>query len=358
MKILIVSPRSAPLLGGVESHVQNLAKALLAQGCKVTVVTQKVKEDNLPDVKVLDGVEYLYFDAGLNSYDGVSIKLVKHVENVAKNFDIIHLQALHKPLSLWVLAKLRKLNVPVVFTPHYHGTGHTPAAVMAHKIYQPLVKKYIHYCSKVIAVSDVEKAILDEHFPQIISKTVVIPNGVIPVKTVPAFDKTKPVILSVGRLEPYKRVDEIITSLPEDTLLVIVGEGSDKERLTKLAETLEKSKNVLFTGKISDDELAKWWNTADLFVSLSEQEAFGLTLGESITVGVPSLVSNIPAHKYVAKLANSEDLVTMVDPEILLNEQMKQKLADKTVKSRRSFYSWEQAASKTIEVYSSVRRKK
>lgn len=358
MKILMVSPRSAPLHGGIESHVQNLSKEIVAKGHDVTVVTQRVKNDGLPESKIIDGVKYVYFTNSLNSYDGISSELVKYVLNNSSNFDIIHLQAIHKPLALWTLRKLKESNAKVVFTPHYHGTGHTPLAVLAHKIYQPLVRRYMGECDTVIAVSDVESSLLSQHFPNIVEKVKTVPNGIIPPVDAPAFEKSAPVILSVGRLEPYKRVDEIILNIPDNASLVIVGEGKDKERLMKLAVDAGKHDRVTFTGKISDYDLARWWNTADLFVTLSEHEAFGLSLGEAITMGVPSIVSPLPAHKYVANLAEANDIVNFYDSKTSLTKAITAVIADNSIKSRRAFYSWEQAATETLVIYQTLEGRK
>ena len=350
----MVSPRSAPLHGGIESHVQNLGKEIVHQGHEVTVVTQRVKNDGLPQAKIIDGVEYIYFNNSLNSYDGVSSKLVDYVLDNADYYDIVHLQAMHKPLALWVLRKLKKKNIKAVFTPHYHGTGHTPLAVLAHKFYQPIARRYINKCDNVIAVSDVEAELLSSHFPKISERIKVVPNGIVPPMDAPAFNMAMPIILSVGRLEPYKRVDEVIVNLPENVMLVIIGEGKDKERLVGIADSEGKSSRVLFTGKISDYELARWWHTADLFVSLSEHEAFGLSLGESIAMGIPSIVSDLPAHKYVADLGDANDIVNFFDGKVSLNEGITTVIADKTSRSKRDFYSWKQAATETLVIYHTI----
>lgn len=350
----MVSPRSAPLHGGIESHVQNLSKEIVKQGHKVTVVTQRVKKDELPQAATIDGVEYIYFDNSINSYDGISSELINFIVNNNEGFDVIHLQAIHKPLSLWALKKLKNCKTKIVFTPHYHGTGHTRLAVAAHKFYQPLVRRYINKCETVIAVSDVEAELLATHFPKISDNIKIVPNGIIPPVDAPAFEKTMPVILSVGRLEPYKRVDEIILNLPDNVQLVIVGEGKDSGRLTQIAEAKNMTDRVLFVGKISDHDLARWWSTADLFMSLSEHEAFGLSLGESITVGVPSIVSALPAHKYVASLAEAHDIVNFYDESQPLKQVITTVIADKVIKSKRDFYSWEQAATETLVIYNNV----
>ena len=357
MKILMVSPRSAPLHGGIESHVQNLCKEIVAQGHQVTVVTQRVKNDGLPQTKNIDGVEYIYFNNSLNSYDGVSSQLVKYVLSNADVYDVVHLQAMHKPLALWVLRKLKNNNAKVVFTPHYHGTGHTPLAVLAHKVYQPVARHYMVECDKVIAVSDVEAELLSDHFPKISERIKVVPNGIVPPVDAPAFDKELPVVLSVGRLEPYKRVDDIIVNLPDYVRFVVVGEGKDKDRLIELAYSEGKADRVLFTGKISDYDLARWWHTADLFMSLSEHEAFGLSLGESIVMGLPSIVSDLPAHRYVANLADANDIVNFYDRNVSLSESIADAIADKNIRVKRDFYSWEQAATETLVIYQTIEGK-
>jgi glycosyltransferase involved in cell wall biosynthesis len=53
-------------------------------------------------------------------------------------------------------------------------------------------------------------------------------------------------------------------------------------------------------GRVPQDELLAWYNAADVYVSLSRHEAFGMTLLEAAMSGAAIVASDIPAHREVA----------------------------------------------------------
>lgn len=101
------------------------------------------------------------------------------------------------------------------------------------------------------------------------------------------------IALTVGRLERGKRLDLLIgalPSLPSEVLAVLVGGSHVREpgtaaELWRLAEQLGVSDRVLMPGWRSD--IAHWIEAADVLVSPSEREAFGITMVESLALGTP-----------------------------------------------------------------------
>jgi glycosyltransferase involved in cell wall biosynthesis len=94
----------------------------------------------------------------------------------------------------------------------------------------------------------------------------------------------KSYFLTVSRLEPLKHVDEIIRAVhvleqqdPEtDASLVIVGCGSQEHLLRDLVEKLKLEARVVFAGRVTDLELARYYREALAVVYVPEDEAFGL----------------------------------------------------------------------------------
>jgi phosphatidylinositol alpha-1,6-mannosyltransferase len=98
-------------------------------------------------------------------------------------------------------------------------------------------------------------------------------------------------ILSVSRLDEmgrYKGIDKVICTLPSvlqkcrDTFYVVVGDGADRPRLESLARNIGVSERVYFTGRVSDDLLAAYYQTSDLFVLTSAHEGFGIVFLEAM----------------------------------------------------------------------------
>src|SRR5260370_37657139 len=82
-------------------------------------------------------------------------------------------------------------------------------------------------------------------------------------------------LLSVSRLassENYKNIRSVIESLPAvlahvpDTFYVIVGEGAQRKTFEELARGMELAAQVLLPGAISDEVLASYYESYDLFV--------------------------------------------------------------------------------------------
>ncbi len=90
--------------------------------------------------------------------------------------------------------------------------------------------------------------------------------------------------LAVGRLIPYKRFDLVVEACKKlKRPLRIVGEGPELSRLKKLA-----GKNVVFLGKISDEELRKEYQNAKALL-FPQLEDLGIVPLEAMACGTPVL---------------------------------------------------------------------
>ena len=85
--------------------------------------------------------------------------------------------------------------------------------------------------------------------------------------------KGKRILLSVGRLDPRKRIDTLIKAFAsvrpkfDDVVLIIVGSGSDEGRLTALVKELGLGDKIIFTGHVKDDELWDYYAGCDVFAT-------------------------------------------------------------------------------------------
>jgi glycosyltransferase involved in cell wall biosynthesis len=116
------------------------------------------------------------------------------------------------------------------------------------------------------------------------------------------------VVLSVGRLEPVKALpilleafSIVVSSVPE-AFLVIVGDGSLRPELEEQARRLKLSeKQVRFTGQVSPGEVPSYLKLADVFALISHSEGLPCSLIEAMSVGMPSIVSQIPANSQLVE---------------------------------------------------------
>ena len=303
----LVSPRYPPAIGGVERHVQELAHGLARRGIAVEVITTD-PTGRLDPFEVVDGIPVRRF--GTVAHDGVfflSPGLGRWLVANAGRYALIHGHSYHTPLVLAAAIAARRRHVPFVLTPHYHGTGHTPLRAALHRPYKIFGARVVHAARRVICVSASERELIERDFGPGVP-TRVIHNGVdvddllaVPRRT----DGPGSLVLSVGRLEPYKRLDllaDSVSSLPGEFRVVVVGDGPARPRLEDQLRTLGVEDRMTLAGSLPHAQLLERFRTADVFVSLSLHEAFGLTVLEGAVAGAGVVATDLAAHRDVAAL--------------------------------------------------------
>lgn len=140
-------------------------------------------------------------------------------------------------------------------------------------------------------------------------------------------------LLTVGRLaasERMKGVDEVIQAMPKviaempETVYVIVGDGDDRERLENLAAQHGLKERVIFTGKVSDEELTGFYKQCDVFLMPSRQEGFGIVFLEAMAFEKPVIGGNhggtpeVIADNETGFLVQHGDVDALADRIILL----------------------------------------
>ncbi len=102
-------------------------------------------------------------------------------------------------------------------------------------------------------------------------------------------------LLSVGRLEPEKGFDRLLTAFAalalKEATLVIAGDGILRDRLEVLAVTLGVADHVRFAGTVPHHELWRYYVDADVFLLFSRSESLGMVPLEAMYVGTPCIVS-------------------------------------------------------------------
>jgi glycosyltransferase involved in cell wall biosynthesis len=313
LRIAQVVASYQPRIGGVETHVRRLAEGCAAAGDDVVVLTHRVS--GAPPEERIGAVRVLRFPLAVSAqHYQVSPGLFRYLASAAADFDVVHAHSYHTVVGHAAMRSRR----PFVFTPHYHGTGHTPLRALLHRVYRPVGGKQLTAADAVICVSHAERALVVKYFPGVADKVVTIPNGTDLSVPVPADEwaaLAEPVVLTVGRLERYKNIDLIINAfraLPSPATLVVAGDGPDRARLERRAA--EPGWPVVLTGRISDALLSGLFAEAAVVTSGSDHEAFGMTIATGLASGARVVASDIAAHAEVARLAGSQAPITLVDP--------------------------------------------
>lgn len=175
----------------------------------------------------------------------------------------------------------------------------------------------------------------------------------------------KKYILSVGTIEPRKDFATLIKAFnlikqedaDFDYKLVIVGRTGWKSEATYAErENSPCKEDILFTGKVPDEDLVQIYNQAELFVYPSLFEGFGLPPLEAMSCGLPVIASDTSSLKEVigdagilVKAGNEHELGNKV-LNVIENKEIKEKLKEKSLAQAKKF-NWEETAQKTIDLY-------
>ena len=110
----------------------------------------------------------------------------------------------------------------------------------------------------------------------------------------------RPVALAVGALEPLKGMDTLIRAVaarPRGSL-VILGRGPQHDELAALGDRLLGPSRFLLASAPAD-AMPRWYRAADVLLSASASEAFGLVYLEAMACGLPVVTEDDPVRREV-----------------------------------------------------------
>ncbi len=368
MKIGLVSPYVYPLPGGVTQHVRYLYENLRLRGHDVRIITsshglQRSSEGDI--IRLGKG-----FSVPTNGSVGtitISPRYLSQVRDVLdrEQFDLLHFHEPFVPfLSLVVLRESRSVNIA---TFHAYG-GFSPA-------YEFGRRALAGYASRLhgrIAVSAAARHFIDRFFP---GDYKVIPNGV----DVQRFERAVPIarwqdgrknLLFVGRLEERKglihllKAYRILRKTGCDCRLLVVGSGPQEREARRYVMT-RRLGGVEFLGRVSDDEKAQLFRTADVYVSpATGRESFGIVLLEAMAAGTAIVCSDIHGYKGVVRRGEQALLVPPANAKALAGA-IGTLLADDELRARMGAsgrvraeeFSWERVTAKVEYYYGFVIRR-
>lgn len=307
MKIGIVCPYSFASPGGVQAHVQDLARELMRRGHSVSVLAP------------LDGSEAPSWvvDAGRTmawSYNGSVARLnmgPRALRSVRKwlrqgNFDVVHV---HEPITPSIgLLTLLCARSPVVATFHT-----AQARSIARRAVAGAANLAMRKLAARIAVSaEAKRTLLRYHG----GDASVIPNGVVVADFATAQPNPRwqqrpdaPTVVFLGRLDEPRKGLAVLAGAVEGVLarhpgarFLIAGRGQATQARASLAKF---GQSVEFLGGVSDAEKNSLLKGATIYVAPQlGGESFGIVLVEAMAAGTYVLASDIPAFRAV--LADGE----------------------------------------------------
>lgn len=331
--------------GGAEKIIAMLSEGLAAAGDSVTVLSlqKEPRDTTIPDRLRASGVHVIFLN-GKKSDPFLVFRLRRAIRQVAP--DVIHAHLMHPNLLSRLAAK--GLVIPLI------NTIHTAEKRAGKKKYFLLDRLTWKRTDCVTAVSAAAAAFHKEACGlEETAEIRVIPNAVEPVvpasgelcrqladEWCPGADK---VIGCVGRLDAMKgyevmlgRLEPLARMIPagEKWLLVVLGDGPDREKLEQKAALLPyENLKVVFAGFRSD--AASLMNCFDVFLSPSLCEGYGLAAAEAMSLGLPIVCNAIDALPELCRAYNGDSFLFSMEKDADGAEMAAQILAASACKRSR-----------------------
>lgn len=305
MRILMVAARCYPLIGGIETHIQEVGARLVARGHSVDVLTTDPSGE-LQVEEEMRGMRVRRVPAWPRELDlYVAPGIYTAIRRGA--WDLIHFQGYNTFVApIGLLAAVRG-DLPFILT--FHSGGHSSRLRNAvrgtqHALLRPLVAR----AARMIGVSEFEADFFSVRMGVPRERFVVIPNGAAMPAGSPGIKVDPHLIVSGGRLERYKGHHRVIGALPElihrvpDVRLHIVGTGPYEGELRRLVATLGLEKRVTIEAIPGSErqKMADLLASAALFVLFSDYEAHPVAVMEALSLRRPVLVSDTSGLRELA----------------------------------------------------------
>ena len=136
-----------------------------------------------------------------------------------------------------------------------------------------------------------------------------------------------PTVISSRNLEPIYDIETLINSIPmvlkeiPEAKFLIVGGGSQEAKLKEQVKSLGISQRVKFTGRIPNDELPEYLNSADIYVSTSLSDAgLASSTAEAMACGLPVIITDFGDNKKWVEDGTNGFLIPLRNPQVLASK--------------------------------------
>lgn len=365
MKIVVTGTRGIPdVMGGVETHSEELFPRIAQMGHEVTVIRRKsYVHDSLTEWK---GVKLVDVETPKKKSFEAIIHTFRAINRARKlGADVLHIHAIG-PALLTPYARL--LGMKVVFTHHGPDYDRDKWGTVAKTILKLGERMGCRFANKVIVISEVINDLIVRKYGR--RDAHLIYNGV----PKPDFTdypeyfkelgiKEGKYILGMCRFVPEKNLHHLVeafvrikngSSSCSDIKLVLAGDTDFEDDYSRSLKEQARKAGVVLTGFVKGRKLHSLLTHARCFVLPSSHEGLPIALLEAMSYRLPVIVSNIPAnlevglkYEHYFKTGDVEQLASKLTENIdndfrRINYPMEE-------------YDWEVISQKTMEVYTSLK---
>jgi glycosyltransferase involved in cell wall biosynthesis len=349
-KIVILSAFASPYRSGAEACAEEVS-ALLKDQFDITIITARMSRH---------------------------LRQHGHLENGVK----VRRIGIGRPIDKWLFPFLAPFAAKILYPDIIHAVleSYAGLALVFCQMIVPKARRILtcqstntsvlvdimhRHADEVTAISSV----LVERAKRFGKDAVLIPNGIHInelTKVLKLHPKVSGRILFVGRLEPMKGVDTLLTAFSNLAAgssklhLRIVGSGSQRHALEKLAVKLGIIKDITFVGRVDPLHVAIEYAQAQIFCGLSRSEALGNVFLEAQAAGCAVVATNVGGipdiveHEKTGLLipVDNVDAAVSAIKKLLDDAALRERLAEEG-KKHVSEYDWSRIAHQYAKIYES-----
>jgi len=368
LKIAIVFSSDPSQAGGVQEHVYNLTNELAKLGHKINIFGPE--NNKIPFINYHPIAKAVKLPVPNGNWSNITIKnneKYKASQILEKEkFHIIHIHEPYIPFVNWDIFG----NTSATKVATFHTAWNNDSILNIVNPFLPLLKEiFSSYFKGVIFVSKIVK----RRWQYLCKRSVIqkiIHNGIDRTFFRPAKKAKGKIInlLFVGRLVKRKGLIYLLKTLNKivkdnpNIRLTIVGDGPEKLESEKYVKENNLNKYVRFVGEILGKERINYYQEADIFCAPYIDEAFGITVLEALSCGIPvvgfkneSFLEILKGYPYPELFVDRKNIVKFSKVlKQLINDQQKRKIIGEWGVSRVKDFDWINLAKKTEEFYYQV----
>lgn len=376
MKLLIFSPYYPPHIGGIENYTAELAARLAKKDLHITIFTSQLPT-NSPQKETVNSVEIIRFPAFeiISNYPLPKFWSLTFwnlfFDLFKKYFDVTISQTRFFSTSLlaFVFTKIKKKRwIHIEHGSSFVQTDNYLISFFARAYDITLGKIILNSSDQIIAISESVQKFVHSLAPK--SPCRVIYRG-FDIKKIEKIEpnyslkeqyKNDTIIIFIGRLISGKGVADLLQAFSkikkQNVKCFIIGDGSERSKLEKLAKELEIVSNIIFFGNRSWTETISILKIADIFVNPSYSEGLPTTVIESALCKKAIIATDAGGTKEIIgrfengiliKLGHIKGLKEALEL-MLQDEEMKKRFRENAYDYVTRKFDWDKSIEKYIEI--------
>ena len=219
------------------------------------------------------------------------------LSNAIKNSDVVYILSMNPVILSYAIFQASLYKKKLIVGIHIPLVEKILEDKKTNRIYKTGYKYLLRRVKYFHVINRTDRETIKKHFPK--ANIYLIPNFVDIPKEKPKINNKKFVVMFASRMQTYQKGIDLLEKIVDDVadkqkniIFHIIGSGGDGEQIAKRLEKKHKD-NVKYLGFISEKKLNEEYSNANLFISTSRFESFGLSVAEAQAHGLPVVAFDV-----------------------------------------------------------------